>query len=368
MIRTSITHPLRIDEINLSTGTIGMTFCPGKKGDSVFGEPWDRDLEADLDVIAAWHPDAVVSLMEEHEFEDLQVNGLGSAVEGRGLAWHHLPIPDLGITGRSFERRWINRGHVSRDLLRTGGKVLIRCRGGLGRTGLVAARLLIEEGMSPDEAIALVRQARPGAIETSEQEEVLRTTRPLTYDYGYRDRVLGCFFGGAVGDAFGYAVEFETLKTIKQRHGPRGLEEPIYTNGRLIVSDDTQMTLFTGEALAVALSTESQEVPSDETILSTIRNAYLNWLDTQQERFEDAISAEGLLAYPEVWRTRAPGNTCLQALREGGVGTCERPKNNCKGCGGVTPDWIVGKNSGQEIISVCFQRELPSPMRSLRWF
>jgi ADP-ribosyl-[dinitrogen reductase] hydrolase len=48
--------------------------------------------------------------------------------------------------------------------------VLVHCRGGLGRAGTIAARLLVELGMEPTKAIASVRGVRPGAIETSEQE------------------------------------------------------------------------------------------------------------------------------------------------------------------------------------------------------
>lgn len=51
----------------------------------------------------------------------------------------------------------------------------MHCRAGLGRTGTVAARLLVEHGARPADAIALVRTVRPGSIETVEQESyVLR--------------------------------------------------------------------------------------------------------------------------------------------------------------------------------------------------
>jgi len=51
--RTSLTDPLRIAELPVAAagGMVGVTFCPGKRGDSVFGRPWARDLDADLDVV-----------------------------------------------------------------------------------------------------------------------------------------------------------------------------------------------------------------------------------------------------------------------------------------------------------------------------
>ena len=68
MSRTSLSHPLRIDTVSAGAGCIGMTFSPGKKGPSVFGDSWDRDLEADLVVITAWRPTVVVTLIEAEEF------------------------------------------------------------------------------------------------------------------------------------------------------------------------------------------------------------------------------------------------------------------------------------------------------------
>jgi len=52
-----------------------------------------------------------------------------------------------------------------------GQSIVVHCRGGLGRTGMVAARLLVELGEKPVTALQRVRAARPGAVETVEQEE-----------------------------------------------------------------------------------------------------------------------------------------------------------------------------------------------------
>ena len=97
MLRNSISHPLRIDSLPIGNGHLGLTLCPGKKGNSVFGAEWDRDLEVDLDVIKAWGAQAVLSLIEDHEFDLLSVSGLGDAVKARGMDWHHFPIRDVDV-------------------------------------------------------------------------------------------------------------------------------------------------------------------------------------------------------------------------------------------------------------------------------
>ncbi len=171
LYRTSLTDPLRIDEIKTGRagGRIGLTFCPGKCGDSLSGSDWKRDLELDLDVVARWRADAVVTLIEAHEFKLLGVIGLGDQIRARGMEWHHLPITDAAPPDARFEQGWQTSGPRLRGLLLQGGRVLIHCRGGLGRAGTVAARLLVELGLQAGQAGARVRLARPGAIETPEQ-------------------------------------------------------------------------------------------------------------------------------------------------------------------------------------------------------
>ena len=86
------------------------------------------------------------------------------------MRWLHLPIADVSIPNERFEQEWGITGKELRPLLRCRLDVLVHCRGGLGRTGTIAARLLVELGMEPKQAIASVRAVRPGAMETSDQE------------------------------------------------------------------------------------------------------------------------------------------------------------------------------------------------------
>ncbi len=329
--RTSTTHPLQIAEVSAGRGAIGITLCPGKKGESLFGAPWDRDLEKDLEAVQAWGATTLVTLLEDHEFDELTVAQLRTRPEALGLDWIHLPIRDVSTPATEFEAAWSWAGLLLRERLRAGARVVVHCRGGLGRAGLVAARLLVEMGESPESAIDRVRAARKGAIETSAQERhVMACRRHDSARDAAASRVFGSMFGGAVGDAFGYAVEFDSLASIARKFGPRGIETPTLKGGKLVVSDDTQMTLFTGEGMLLARDW------SGDAVIASVREAYLDWYATQQRTSAGARKPYGTLCKEKVLCVpRAPGNTCMSALRAGGNGTPDRPINGSKGCGGV---------------------------------
>jgi protein-tyrosine phosphatase len=131
---------------------------------------WERDLAVDLDAVRDWGAAAVITLVKPKELTLLKVERLGEEVLRRNMLWFHLPIVDASIPDQRFEEQWEIAGEEARGLLRGGRDVLVHCRGGLGRAGTIAARLLVEVGMEPAEAIARVRAVRPGAIETREQE------------------------------------------------------------------------------------------------------------------------------------------------------------------------------------------------------
>jgi ADP-ribosyl-[dinitrogen reductase] hydrolase len=132
---------------------------------------WDRDLATDLDAIRNWGAAAIVTLLQPEELTLLRVERLGEEVLRRNMLWFHLPIVDRSIPDQRFDEKWDAVGDELRSILRIGSDVLVHCRGGLGRAGTIASRLLIELGMAPETAIARVRAVRPGAIETSAQKD-----------------------------------------------------------------------------------------------------------------------------------------------------------------------------------------------------
>lgn len=149
-------------------GRIGMVACPGLQ----------RGLEADLEGLKQWGANGLVSLVEAHELITLGITDLEATLDRHGLWWRHLPIKDRHTPDEGFEKRWHSEGTRLRRLLSAGDRFVVHCWAGLGRTGTIAARLLIEMGCRPADAIQKVREARPGAIETEKQELFLHTCTP----------------------------------------------------------------------------------------------------------------------------------------------------------------------------------------------
>ena len=163
---------LRIDEMRSAAGggAIGMCHLPGRRGVDDAGRAWRRDLVADLAAIEGWGASILLSLVEEEEFARYGVPGFAARARACRFAWLHLPIGDMQPPGEAFERGWRAHGGGVLDALSRGARVAIHCVGGRGRTGTIAARIAVAFGAEPAEAIARVRAAREGAIETRAQE------------------------------------------------------------------------------------------------------------------------------------------------------------------------------------------------------
>lgn len=141
-----------------------------------------------------------------------------------------------------------------------------------------------------------------------------------------KNRILGSLIGGAIGDALGYQLEFK-----------RGIKEKEYTkyeNDFGIISDDTQMTLFTANGLLWRETRGAMRgiapLPPD-----AVYKAYLDWLDTQNNANNNNNKVSWIKDVKELNIPRSPGNTCISALSSGIKGTIEKPINDSKGCGGI---------------------------------
>ena len=196
---------------------------------------------------------------------------------------------------------------------------------------------------------------------TEEKENFKAFKRYFTYENFYRDedeqvvrevqermkerekhlgKIMGSLVGGATGDALGYAVEFQSESTIFHRYGAQGITEysPDPVSGKAIISDDTQMTLFTACGLLTYDTRGRLRGISAEPSVY-VAAAYHDWLLSQEISFESRSKHEHftwLWNVPELFVPRAPGNTCLSALSaKTDVFDDSKAHNNSKGCGGV---------------------------------
>lgn len=150
------------------------------------------------------------------------------------------------------------------------------------------------------------------------------------------DKIRGSLIGGAVGDALGYPVEFiNSYMGIKERYGENGITRLDTIQwwlpdedkcNKALISDDTQMTLFTACGL---LNAKAQGKAPKYAICA----AYLEWYYTQigwkSSRHRDCWISD----VPALNNRRAPGNTCITALQN--ILRGKDPCNNSKGCGGI---------------------------------
>ena len=151
-----------------------------------------------------------------------------------------------------------------------------------------------------------------------------------------QDRIRGSLIGGAIGDALGYPVEFiYSFEEIQKRYGERGITrldikqhwlEDAEQAGKAVVSDDTQMTLFTANGL---LNAKKQGI----LLKYGICRAYIEWYLTQTEKKSPKYRDCWISNVPELNHRRAPGNTCMSSLDD--IYRGKDPINNSKGCGGV---------------------------------
>jgi len=178
MIRTSMTHPLRIAELPVGDrgGAIGVTFAPGKHQEAAMTGAWARDLDCDLAAIRAWGARHLITLIEPWEFDELRIPSLPERAQAHGLTWYGLPITDGAAPDARLLEQWVEIGPALATSLLVGERVVVHCKGGLGRAGTVASMLLLDAQAvtTADEAMSRVRAARPGAIETMAQEIFLQ--------------------------------------------------------------------------------------------------------------------------------------------------------------------------------------------------
>ena len=157
---------------NPSTFPITHTF-PGRLS-TMAHPPGDPDLATALTHLRSQGTDILVSALTPPEQISLNLTTEPAAARTAGIEFHSLPIPDFGTPDRTEITPTLT--HLL-DRLRGGANVVIHCWGGIGRSSLLAASLLVLDGVEPDEAWRLISEARGVEVpETDEQRNWIRFT------------------------------------------------------------------------------------------------------------------------------------------------------------------------------------------------
>ena len=193
-------------------------------------------------------------------------------------------------------------------------------------------------------------RSRGRALPQFEQSMMMETTLQVRDGLGIKQsdrakddvhaRSVASLLAGALGDAAGYLVEFSSLDSIRREYGSNGLRLCALQSTPLIVSDDTQMTLFTLEGLLAAIASGAA---CPEEVEGHLREAYLDWYGTQSRT--DRAPVGELAKNPLLRQRRAPGRTCMSALQANGntwAALPDRTLNNSKGCGTVMRTAPIG--------------------------
>ncbi|MEM7733701.1 MAG: protein phosphatase [Pseudomonadota bacterium] len=150
--------------VPVARGILGIAPMPGLNG----------QYEQDLAHLKDWKPAMVVSMTEPKELEAAGVTQLATDLQHSGTRWFSFPVVDRSVADPMQEGDWDTISETAVAALRGGGRVLIHCRMGCGRSGMAAVRIMVASGERPKAALDRLRAVRPCAIETREQQRWAR--------------------------------------------------------------------------------------------------------------------------------------------------------------------------------------------------
>jgi protein-tyrosine phosphatase len=150
-----------ISELSFGSGIIGMSPLPGAKGD------YATEMAAWLQ----WKPDAVLSIIGQAEMKKLGSADIPDDLRNANIQWLHFPVDDFQAAPADRDVLWVPVSQTLHRILNAGGRVIVHCRGGCGRTGMSVLRLMVEAGEEGESAMKRLRAVRPCAVETSRQKD-----------------------------------------------------------------------------------------------------------------------------------------------------------------------------------------------------
>ena len=135
-----------------------MALCPAPGASGDYG--------ADLRIIRAWKPALVLSMTSIAELKACGAETFARDIAQDGVDWLHIPVPDFGVPAGLD---WAPLHARLTAHFAQGDGVLIHCKGGCGRSGMLVLRAMISSGEAPEAALTRLRRIRPCAVETQAQ-------------------------------------------------------------------------------------------------------------------------------------------------------------------------------------------------------
>ncbi|PPR47516.1 MAG: hypothetical protein CFH19_00359 [Alphaproteobacteria bacterium MarineAlpha5_Bin9] len=160
-------------------GKIFLTCFPGRSGEKI---SFEKDVFLkELNYFSSQNCTSIVTLVEDKEIENLcDKKFFVQKIYTHNLKWIHMPIEDLKAPDHKFIEKWKTTKVLLKNDLIEGKNIILHCMGGKGRSGTIAAILLIEFRENHKQAIKIVREKRKGAIETKEQENFILSYKSLS--------------------------------------------------------------------------------------------------------------------------------------------------------------------------------------------
>jgi len=148
----------------VARGILGISAMPGRGG----------HYQEDLAHMKDWKPALVISMATDVEMVAAGAGNLGSDLLYSGARWHQIPCADMGVPSADQMPAWEAAGERAARALQGGGRVLVHCVGGCGRSGMAALKLMVACGEKPAAALKRLRALQPCAVETEAQYDWAR--------------------------------------------------------------------------------------------------------------------------------------------------------------------------------------------------
>jgi protein-tyrosine phosphatase len=142
-------------ELNVENAALVLTPCPGTK---------EASLDDSLAQLNEQGVTVIVTALDNHEMAEAGVAELGEKAQALGIKWFQTPIEDDRAPSAEFAADWRAISPELHQAIEAGEKIAMHCMGGSGRTGLLAANLLLEKGWDLESIRREVQALRPGAF------------------------------------------------------------------------------------------------------------------------------------------------------------------------------------------------------------